>query len=89
MKYTFICDWTDKSISLYDTRFVVVAEAETEKGAAENAARAALAHYTEVAEYESHRTFWNGEFGAIRIAEFQGDITGSLIDRTTYDIIHA
>ncbi|MEU7032013.1 hypothetical protein AB0A60_35610 [Streptomyces sp. NPDC046275] len=89
MKFTYICEWTDKKVSLYDTRFAIVVNAESEKEAAEKGARAALTHYPAVADYESHRTFWHGEFGATRIAEFRGDVTGNLIDRAAFDIIHA
>ncbi|MFB7032193.1 MULTISPECIES: hypothetical protein [unclassified Streptomyces] len=86
-KYTLLCNWTNKEISLRDSRFVIVVETENEKEIGEKAARAALEHYPDVAEHETHRTFWHGEFGATCIAEFVGDITGSLIDLTTYDVI--
>ncbi|MDX2290664.1 MULTISPECIES: hypothetical protein [Streptomyces] len=89
MKFTFLCDWANPEIATRDTKFVVVVQAESHRQAVIKAASAALARYPDIAEFESPRTFWEGEFGAKRVAEFRGDVSGSLIDREDYDHITA
>ncbi|ORT54183.1 hypothetical protein [Streptomyces sp. CB03238] len=88
-KYTFVCDWADYMTSLIDNRFVIVVEAEDYRKAEEKAARAALDYYPDVAEFESVKTFWGGDRGAVRVAEFYGDTSGDLVDRDCYDIIRS
>ncbi|MFE6104992.1 hypothetical protein ACFVQ4_34310 [Streptomyces laurentii] len=86
---TFLCIWNDKSRLYYESRLVIVVEAEGERKAAEKAARAVLANYPEIAEHESAQTFWSGEFGATEIARFRGDVTDKIVDRTEHHIIYA
>ncbi|MGW8769011.1 hypothetical protein ACWGN5_41835 [Streptomyces sp. NPDC055815] len=85
--FTFVCDWANRRISVRDQKFIIVVQAETHREAVVKAAHAALTRYPDVAYYESPRTFWEGEFGAVRVAEFRGDVTGSIIDREEYDLI--
>ncbi|MFD8251318.1 hypothetical protein [Streptomyces werraensis] len=87
MKYTFVCDWTDYMSTLLDDMFVVVVEAETYEEAERRAAEAALDYFPSLRDYESPKTFWGGERGAVRVAEFYGDVSANLVDRHAYDII--
>ncbi|GGO58782.1 hypothetical protein [Streptomyces lasiicapitis] len=87
--YTFICDWLNYMTQITDNKFVVVASGTTYEKAVENAAKAILDFFPNVAEYASPKTLWDHERGVIRLAEFYGNQSGNLVDRDTYDHIHA
>ncbi|MFI1831297.1 hypothetical protein ACH41E_33360 [Streptomyces sp. NPDC020412] len=89
MKYTFVGEWNNPTVEAITERFAVVIEAETHSEALKEAARLALAHFPEAAEFESEKTFWGGFYGAEKLIDFYGDATGSLVDRDCYEIIRA
>lgn len=87
--YTFVCDWRDYMTQITDNKFVVIADGFTYPEAIENAAKAILDHFPNVADYASPKTLWDHERGAIRLAEFYGNQSGYLIDPHTYHHIRA
>ncbi|MGW5679233.1 hypothetical protein ACWEV4_29835 [Streptomyces sp. NPDC003860] len=89
MKYTLVCEWNNPTVEAVTDLFVIVTEAETHHEALKKAARIALARFPDAAEFESEKTFWGGCYGAERLAEFYGDVSGSLVDRDCYEIIRA
>ncbi|GAA2345253.1 hypothetical protein OKJ48_23115 [Streptomyces kunmingensis] len=89
LTYTFICDWLNYMTQITDNKFVVVAEGTTYEEAVENAAKAILDFFPNVAEYATPKTLWDHERGVVRLTEFYGNISGYLVDRDTYDYIRA
>ncbi|MFI0243175.1 hypothetical protein [Streptomyces sp. NPDC016845] len=87
--YTFVCDWLDYMTQITDNKFVVVTDGCTYEEAVENAAKAILDFFPNVAAYATPHTLWDHERGAIRLAEFHGDQSGHLLDHDTYDHIRA
>ncbi|MFI6874963.1 hypothetical protein ACIBL6_16165 [Streptomyces sp. NPDC050400] len=87
MAYTFVCDWRNYMTQITDNKFVVVADGITYTEAVENAAKAILDFFPNVAEYTSPKNLWNHERGVVRLAEFYGNQSGYLVDRDTYDYI--
>ncbi|MFJ9703562.1 hypothetical protein [Streptomyces fradiae] len=87
--YTFLCDWTNHMNHVAGAMFAVVVQAETYPEAEQRAARAALEHFPSLQDYESASTFWGGDFGAVRVAEFYDDVSPNLIDKDRYEIIRA
>ncbi|MBO1332548.1 hypothetical protein [Streptomyces sp. VRA16 Mangrove soil] len=85
--YTFVCDWLNYMTQLTDCKFAVVTHGETYQQAVENAAKAVLDFFPNVAEYATPKSLWNTDNGVVRIAEFYGDVTASLVDLHAYDII--
>lgn len=89
MIYTLVCDWADITTSLTDDRFAVVVEADTYQQAQQKAARAVLTHFPDSTEFETEETLWESDTGAVTLLALYGDRTADLVDRSTYDIIHA
>ncbi|MET9499555.1 hypothetical protein [Streptomyces sp. NPDC006552] len=87
--YTFICDWLDHMTQITNNKFIVVANGITYEEAVENAAKAILDFFPNVAEYANPNTLWDHERGAVRLAELYGNQSGYLVDRDTYDYIRA
>lgn len=89
MKYTFICDWTDQIGSLIEGQFVIVSDGESYEKARAKAAVAAMNHYPHLTQWETARTFWEGDNGGTEIVCLYGDKARELVDYDQYDVIHA
>ncbi|MFC9431527.1 hypothetical protein [Streptomyces sp. NPDC056987] len=88
MKFTLVCDWAGFTQQLLDDRFVIVVEAENYKEATERAAHIALNHYTFLQETETPNSFWDGENGGVILVAHYGDVSGTILDLTTYDVLN-
>lgn len=89
LTYTFVCGWRDYMTQLTDDRFIAVAEGSTYEEAQQNAAKAILDFFPNVAEYTTPENLWDHERGAACIATFYGNQYGYLVDADTYVYIRA